>query len=108
MKWPPCLQSRGLAYTIVNYRVQARHIQELEATMRSIVYVGMDFHKETIAIAVSRDSARNVEFERTIRNEPGKIKKFFNKLKEKGESILSATKQNQPGLPSTEYFFSIL
>ena len=49
--------------------------------MRSIVYVGMDVHKETIAIAVFRDNARNVEFERTIKNEPGKIKKFFNKLK---------------------------
>ena len=57
--------------------------------MRSIVYVGMNVYKEIIAIAVSRDNNRNVEFERTIRNEPGKIRKFFKKLKEKDESILS-------------------
>jgi len=65
--------------------------------MRSIVYVGMDVHKETIAIAVFRDNARNVEFERTIKNEPGKIKKFFNKLKEKGESILSCYEAGPTG-----------
>ena len=47
------------AYTIVNHRMQARHIQELETTMRSIVNVGMDVHKETIAIAVFRDNNRN-------------------------------------------------
>ena len=77
--------------------MQARHIQETEATMRSIVYVGMDVHKETIAIAVFRDSNKNVEFERTIRNEPGKVKKFFNKLKEKEESILSCYEAGPTG-----------
>ena len=77
--------------------MQARHIQETEATMRSIVYVGMDVHKETIAIAVFRDSNRNVEFERTIRNEPGKIKKFFNKLKEKEGNILSCYEAGPTG-----------
>ena len=55
----------------------------------------MDVHKDTIA--VFRDSARNVEFEKTIRNEPGKIKKFFNKLKDKGESILSCYKAGPTG-----------
>lgn len=77
--------------------MQARHIQETEATMRSIVYVGMDVHKETIAIAVFRDSNKNVEFERTIRNEPGKVRKFFNKLKEKEESILSCYEAGPTG-----------
>jgi transposase len=60
-----------------------------EVTMRSVIYVGMDVHKETIAIAVMRDSNRNVEFERQIRNEPGQVKKFFNRLKEKEEMILT-------------------
>ena len=41
--------------------------------MRSIVYVGMDVHKETIAIAVYRDSNKNIEFEKQIRNENGAI-----------------------------------
>jgi len=65
--------------------------------MRSIVYVGMDVHKETIAIAVFRDSNKNVEFEKIIRNEPGKVKKFFNKLKEKGENILSCYEAGPTG-----------
>ena len=65
--------------------------------MNSLIYVGMDVHKETIAIAVFRDSNRNVEFERTIKNEPGKVKKFFNKLKEKGESILSCYEAGPTG-----------
>lgn len=65
--------------------------------MRSIVYVGMDVHKETIAIAVFRDSNNNVEFERQIRNEPGRIRKFFNKLKEKEENILSCYEAGPTG-----------
>jgi len=65
--------------------------------MRSIIYVGMDVHKETISIAVFRDSNRNVEYERQIRNEPGKIVKFFNKLKEKEENILSCYEAGPTG-----------
>ncbi len=44
--------------------------------MNSLVYVGMDVHKDTIAIAiaVSRDNNKNVEFNRQIQNEEGKIK----------------------------------
>lgn len=57
--------------------------------MNSVIYVGMDVHKETIAIAVMRDSNRNVEFERQIRNEPGQVKKFFNRLKEKEQAIIA-------------------
>lgn len=56
--------------------------------MESVIYVGMDVHKETIAIAVLRDNNKNVEFEKQIRNEPGQIKKFFTKLKEKNINIL--------------------
>jgi transposase len=65
--------------------------------MRSIIYVGMDVHKETIALAIFRDSNRNVEFERQIRNEPGQIKKFFKKLKEKDDNILSCYEAGPTG-----------
>ena len=47
--------------------------------MKSLFYVGMDVHKDSISIAVLRDNNKNVEFERQIRNEPARIKKFFNK-----------------------------
>ena len=57
--------------------------------MESIVYVGMDVHKETIAIAVFRDRNMNVEYERQIKNEPGHIRKYFKKLKEKEQNIIS-------------------
>jgi hypothetical protein len=60
-----------------------------EATMNSVIYVGMDFHKESIAVAVLRDSNRNVEFERQIRNEPGQVKKFFKRMKEKEQAIIA-------------------
>jgi transposase len=56
--------------------------------MNSVIYAGMDVHKETIAIAVFRDNNRNVEFERQIRNDPGRIKKFFKRLQDKGENII--------------------
>lgn len=65
--------------------------------MRSIIYVGMDVHKETIAIAVLRDNNRNIEFEKTLRNEPGKIKKFFKGLKEKEENIISCYEAGPTG-----------
>ncbi|MDA3822444.1 MAG: IS110 family transposase [Bacteroidales bacterium] len=56
--------------------------------MNSLLYVGMDVHKDTIAIAVLRDNGRNTEFERQIRNEPAQINKFFKRLKDKGENII--------------------
>ncbi|MBF9018699.1 MULTISPECIES: transposase [unclassified Oceanispirochaeta] len=54
--------------------------------MKSLFYVGMDVHKDSISIAVLRDNNKNVEFERQIRNEPARIKKFFNKYKD--ESLI--------------------
>ncbi|MCP4051453.1 MAG: IS110 family transposase [Mesoflavibacter sp.] len=65
--------------------------------MSSIIYVGMDVHKETIAIAVLRDNCKNVEYERQIKNEPGLIKKFFNRLKDKSENILSCYEAGPTG-----------
>ncbi|MBI9104191.1 MAG: IS110 family transposase [Spirochaetales bacterium] len=56
--------------------------------MNSLFYVGMDVHKETIALAVIRDNSRTIEFERQIKNEPGKIKKYFTQLKEKSTNII--------------------
>jgi transposase len=54
--------------------------------MKSLFYVGMDVHKDSISIAVFRDNNSNVEFERQIRNEPARIKKFFSKYKD--ESLI--------------------
>jgi transposase len=68
-----------------------------EATMNSVIYVGMDVHKETISVAVIRDNNRNVEFERQIRNEPGQIKKFFTRLKEKSDAILTCYEAGPTG-----------
>ena len=65
--------------------------------MNSVIYVGMDVHKETIAIAVMRDSNRNVEFERQIRNEPGQVRKFFNRLKDKEETVLTCYEAGPTG-----------
>lgn len=65
--------------------------------MNSLIYVGMDVHKESIAIAVLRDNNKNVEFERQIRNEPGQIRKFFKRLKDKGENILSCYEAGPTG-----------
>ena len=65
--------------------------------MRSIIYVGMDVHKETIAIAVFRDNNKNVEYERQIRNEAGQIIKFFKKLKEREENIISCYEAGPTG-----------
>ena len=56
--------------------------------MNSVIYVGMDVHKETIALALIRDNSRKIEFERKIKNEPTQIKKFFKKHKDKGENII--------------------
>ena len=71
--------------------------------MKSLIYVGMDVHKETIAIAVLRDNHKNVEFERLIRNEPGQIRKFFKKQQEKGENILCCYEAGPTG-----FFFNRL
>ena len=56
--------------------------------MNGLFYVGMDVHKEKISIAVIRDNSRSIEFERQIRNEPGRIKKYFTKLQEKSANII--------------------
>jgi transposase len=50
--------------------------------MKSLYYFGIDSHKETLQIAALRDNDRNVEFERQIKNEPARIKKFFSKYKD--------------------------
>jgi transposase len=63
----------------------------------SLIYAGMDVHKETISIAIFRDNNKNVEFERQIKNEPGQIKKFFKRLKEKGENIITVYEAGPTG-----------
>ena len=49
--------------------------------MNSLLYIGMDVHKESIAIAVFRDNNRNTEFERQMKNEPAQINKFLSETK---------------------------
>lgn len=63
----------------------------------SLIYAGMDVHKESISIAIFRDNNKNVEFERQIKNEPGQIKKFFKRLKEKGENIIAVYEAGPTG-----------
>lgn len=65
--------------------------------MNSLLYVGMDVHKDEIAVAVIRDNNRNIEFERQIKNEPGQIKKFFNRLKNKGETMICCYEAGSTG-----------
>ncbi len=65
--------------------------------MNSLIYVGMDVHKESIAIAVLRDNCKNVEFEKQMKNEPRQIKKFFKRLIEKGESIIATYEAGPTG-----------
>lgn len=68
-----------------------------EDAMSSLVYVGMDVHKETISIAVFKNNNRSVEFEKQIQNDPGKIKKFFCKLKEKEDQIITCYEAGPTG-----------
>lgn len=65
--------------------------------MLSLIYVGMDVHKDSISIAIFRDNNREVEFERQIRNEASKIRKFFNKLKEKEQNIITCYEAGPTG-----------
>ncbi len=65
--------------------------------MNSLIYVGIDVHKDTIVIAVFRGNNKNPEFTREIRNEPGQIKKFFKRLKEKGETIIATYEAGPTG-----------
>jgi transposase len=52
--------------------------------MRSIYYVGMDVHKESISIAVFKDTDKEPETTVTMTNNLSKIKKFMSKLNSKG------------------------
>jgi transposase len=49
-----------------------------------VQYVGMDVHKETISVAVLHEESPAVVFEKTLRNDPGSLRIFFKRLKEKG------------------------
>lgn len=53
--------------------------------MNSVTYVGMDVHKEKIAIAVLRGTENEISRELVIRNERSAVRKSFAKLKENGE-----------------------
>lgn len=65
--------------------------------MKSVVYVGMDVHKDSIVMAILRDGNRNVEYERQIRNTTGAIKKFFKRLQENDQSILACYEAGPTG-----------
>jgi transposase len=83
------LQNLGLACTIVK-PTKGKHAKyKTEATMKSLVYVGMDVHKDTIAIAVFKDNDSKVMFERTIKNYPKTVKDFFGGLIQKGFDIIT-------------------
>ncbi|MDC7223806.1 MAG: IS110 family transposase [Spirochaetales bacterium] len=65
--------------------------------MKSLAYVGMDVHKETIAIAVFRDQNNKPEFEKEIRNTPGNVKKIFQRLQEKDFQIITCYEAGPTG-----------
>ena len=52
--------------------------------MKTLHYVGMDVHKETIDLVVYRGNEREVFLERTIRNQDNVVEKFFKGLLEGG------------------------
>ncbi len=62
--------------------------------MKSLYYMGIDSHKETLQIDILKDNDRNVEFERQNKNEPARIIKLNSKIRR--EYIL----QNNIGLIS--------
>jgi len=55
--------------------------------MKTLHYVGMDVHKETIDVVVFRESEEDPFLERTILNQEGVIRKLFKKLMEGGSVI---------------------
>ncbi len=65
--------------------------------MNSVLYVGMDVHKETIVLAGMRDGNQFAEFERTIRNEPGQVKKFFQRLSERETNMFTCYEAGPTG-----------
>jgi len=55
--------------------------------MKTLHYVGMDVHKETIDVIVFRESKRHPYLERTIPNQDAVIRKLFRKLMEGGSVV---------------------
>ena len=65
--------------------------------MESIIYVGMDVHKESVTIAVLRDRNQEAEFVRSIKNEKRQIARFFQRLQDKESVILSCYEAGPTG-----------
>ena len=43
----------------------------------SIIWIGMDVHKDTVMVAVYTDDAREPEIVQQLPNDPRKLKRFF-------------------------------
>lgn len=65
--------------------------------MNSLAYVGMDVHKETIAISVYLNQKNKSEFERVIRNTPKEVKSLFSKLINSDYSIIACYEAGPAG-----------
>lgn len=55
----------------------------------STLTVGMDVHRDTIAVAVLRDGAHEPDLENTLPNDPRKIERFFQSLAARGGRVTS-------------------
>lgn len=55
-------------------------------TARSIIYLGMDVHKESITIAVLRSTAKTPTRVERLPNELPKLKRFLDRLARDGDT----------------------
>ncbi len=55
--------------------------------MKSIFYVGMDVHKDTVRIAVLKGTDKQTVYEATVQNDISKIIKIVSGYKSKGEVV---------------------
>lgn len=51
----------------------------------SIIWIGMDVHKDTVMVAVYTDDAREPEIVQQLPNDPRKLKRFFQRWGRRGE-----------------------
>lgn len=57
--------------------------------MKSVLHVGMDVHKDSIDVAVLEGGQRTAMIEQRFANEEASVKRFFERLKRRGATILA-------------------
>lgn len=71
------------------------------------IYVGTDFHKETISIAYLTSKINEIVKEQQIKHDEGQIKKFINRLKSEYNEIHCCYKAGVTGYPLYRYLKSL-